>query len=128
MKCSRESIRREEIVANEAYPNLVSVRSVCVREGSVVYVTFSDGSARDIDLEPYLHGPLFDPIRLDPQLFVQVVVDPETETLTWPNGADIDPDVLYYDGDPPWSRAEDVGRDARLKGVVQSLQAYQRQP
>ncbi|MFZ1239935.1 MAG: DUF2442 domain-containing protein [Anaerolineae bacterium] len=106
---------REEIVANEEYPDLVSVRSVCVRDSSVVYVTFSDGSTRDIDLEPYLHGPLFDPIRLDPQLFAQVVVDPETETLTWPNGADIDPDVLYYDGDPPWSRAEDAENGVSYK-------------
>ena len=31
---------REEIVANEEYPDLVSVHSVCVRDSSVVYVTF----------------------------------------------------------------------------------------
>ena len=110
----------EEIVANEEYPDLVSVRSVRVCDSSVVYVTFSDGSARDIDLEPYLHGPLFDPIRLDPQLFAQVVVDPETETLTWPNGADIAPEVLYYDGNPPWSRAEEAEKDASLRSAVQS--------
>ena len=96
----------EEIVCNAQYPELVSVRSVRLRDSSVVYVTFTDGSARDIDLEPYLHGPLFDPIRQNPELLAQVYVDPETETLTWPNGADIDPDVLYYDGDPPWSKAE----------------------
>ena len=35
-----ESIMREEIVANEEYPDLVSVRSVCVRDSSAVYVTF----------------------------------------------------------------------------------------
>ena len=89
------------------YPELVSVRSVRLRESSVAYVTFTDGSARDIDLEPFLHGPLFDPIRQDPKLLAQVYVDPETETLTWPNGADIDPDVLYYGGDPPWSTAQE---------------------
>ncbi len=110
----------EEIVVNEEYPDLASVRSVRVRESSVVYVTFSDGSARDIDLESYLHGPLFDPIRLDPQLFAQVVVDPETETLTSPNGADIDPDMLYYDANPPWSRPGETGEDASLKSAVQS--------
>ncbi len=93
----------EEIIGNLQYPNVASVQSVQLRERSVVYVTFTDGSARDIDLEPYLHGPLFDPIRQDPKLLAKVYVDPETETLTWPNGADIDPDVLYYDGDPPWS-------------------------
>ena len=113
----------EEIVADEEYPDLVSVRSVLLRERSVVYVTFSDGSARDIDLEPYLHGPLFDPIRLNPELFAQVVVDPETETLTWPNGADIAPEVLYYDGNPPWSRAEEAEKDASLRSAVQSSSA-----
>ena len=97
----------EEIIGNLQYPTVASVQSVQLRERSVVYVTFTDGSARDIDLEPYLHGPLFDPIRQDPKLLAKVYVDPETETLTWPNGADIDPDVLYYDGDPPWSKPEE---------------------
>lgn len=97
----------DEIISHPQYPDLVSVRAVQLRESTVVYVTFTDGSARDIDLDPYLHGPLFDPIRQDPGLLAQVYVDPETETLTWPNGADIDPDVLYYDGDPPWSRPGD---------------------
>jgi hypothetical protein len=50
---------------------------------------------------------LFDPIRQDSELLAKVYVDPETETLTCPNGADIDPDVLYYDGDPPWSKREE---------------------
>jgi hypothetical protein len=95
------------IIGNLQYPNVASVQSVQLRERSVVYVTFTDGSARDIDLEPYLHGPLFDPIRQDPKLLAKVYVDPETETLTWPNGADIDPDVLYYDGDSPWSKPEE---------------------
>ncbi len=97
----------EEIIGNLQYPNVASVQSVQLRERSVVYVTFTDGSARDIDLEPYLHGPLFDPIRQDSELLAKVYVDPETETLTWPNGADIDPDVFYYDGDPPWSKPEE---------------------
>ena len=101
----RGFIMSEEIVYNAQYPELVSVRSVRLREGSVVYVTFTNGSARDVNLEPYLHGPLFEPIRQNPEFLAQVYVDPETETLTWPNGADIDPDVLYYEGNPPWSEA-----------------------
>lgn len=101
----------EEMISNAQYPDLVSVQSVRLRERSVVFVTFTDGSAREIDLDPYLRGPLFDPIRQNPDLLAQVYVDPETETLTWPNGADIDPDVLYYDGDPPWSQTEQAEQE-----------------
>ena len=28
---------------------------------------FSDGTERDVNLEPYLHGPIFAPIRTDEQ-------------------------------------------------------------
>jgi hypothetical protein len=31
----------------------------------------------------------------DPDLFRQVAVDPELGTIVWPNGADMDPDVLH---------------------------------
>ena len=30
-----------------------------------------------------------------PGAFAQVRVDPELGTVAWPNGADLDPDVLY---------------------------------
>ncbi|MBM3145238.1 MAG: DUF2442 domain-containing protein [Chloroflexi bacterium] len=72
----------------------------------------TNGSESDLDLEPYLYGPIFEPIRRNRKLFSLVYVDPDTETLTWPNGADIDPDVLYYDGNPPWAVEEDSVTDA----------------
>ncbi|WP_242647915.1 DUF2442 domain-containing protein [Candidatus Desulforudis audaxviator] len=31
----------------------------------------------------------------DPAFFRQVKVDPGAGTVVWPNGADLDPDVLY---------------------------------
>jgi len=31
----------------------------------------------------------------DPALFARVEVDAEAGTIVWPNGADLDPDVLY---------------------------------
>ena len=93
-------------VQNDKYPDLVCVRTVKPLDGLRVRVVFTDGSARDIDLDSYLQGPLFEPIRRSRTLFASVYVDPDTETLTWPNGADIDPDVLYYDGNPPWATEE----------------------
>ncbi len=66
--------------------------------GYVLRLGFSDGSTREIDLEPELWGPVFEPLR-DPDAFRQVAVDSELGTIVWPNGADMDPDVLHGDRD-----------------------------
>ena len=63
-------------------------------DGYVIRVMFSDGEVRDVDLTDFLDGPVFGPLH-DPQLFRSVTVDPETGTVTWPNGADLDPDAIY---------------------------------
>ncbi len=60
----------------------------------VLTVRFDDGFERTIDFEPILLGPLFGALR-DPSLFRRVRVDRDLGTLVWPNGADIDPNVLY---------------------------------
>ena len=74
---------------------MVRVRSVQVLEGFRVRLVFTDGSAKTLDLAPYLNGPMFAPLK-DPAKFREVRVDPELETIVWPNGADICPDVLYH--------------------------------
>ncbi len=69
-----------------------------------IRVRFTNGEQREIDLTPYIAtGPIFEPVRTNPAFFRSVVVD--GGTLTWSNGADIDPDVLYYGGAPPWAQA-----------------------
>ncbi len=75
---------------------MVRVKTVEVLEGFVVRLGFTDGSTKLLDLEPYLHGPIFEPLRADLNQFRAVQVDHELGTLVWPNGADIDPDVLYH--------------------------------
>jgi hypothetical protein len=86
--------------------DLVRIRGVKPLEGFLVHLEFTDGSARTVDLEPYLHGPVFAPIRDDVQFFRSVRVDPEAETIVWSNGADIDPDVLYHGWKPAWMENE----------------------
>jgi hypothetical protein len=82
---------------------LVRVQSVEPREDFIVNMHFTDGSQREINLEPYLRGPIFEPIRSSPSLFRSMRV--EEGTITWPNGADIDPDILYYGLTPSWAVA-----------------------
>jgi hypothetical protein len=56
-------------------------------------LTFDDGSERVVDFADDLWGPMGEPLR-DPAYFRQVRVDPELRTIVWPNGFDLDPDVL----------------------------------
>ena len=80
----------------------VRIRNVEVLAGHVVRLEFTDGSRKDVDLEVYLRGPVFEAIRNDPALFRAVRVDPQLGTILWENGADIDPDVLYLGLRPAW--------------------------
>ena len=64
-------------------------------------LVFDDGTMREIDLEAELWGPVFEPLRHDSELFRQVRVDEELGTIVWPNGADMDPDVLHGDAPQP---------------------------
>ncbi len=80
---------------------LVRVRYVEPLEGFMVRIEFEDGTQKQLDLEPYLRGPIFEPIRSDPAIFRSMKV--EGGAIAWNNGADIDPDVLYYDKlEPAW--------------------------
>ena len=60
----------------------------------VVWLRFRDGTAGEIDLEPVLRGPIFQPLK-DVTVFRQFFIHPEFETLAWPNGADVAPEFLH---------------------------------
>lgn len=64
-------------------------------------VRFEDGSHQRIDFLPVLEGEVFGPLQ-DLKLFNAVVLDPTFGTLTWPNGADFDPETLH-----DWPRYRD---------------------
>ena len=57
-------------------------------------VEFDDATQQSVDFEPILFGPIFGPLR-DHARFSEVELDPDFGALVWPNGADIDPMVLY---------------------------------
>ncbi len=79
---------------------MVDVTAVETIEDRTVRLWFSDGSDRVVDLSAFLWGPAFASIAAKDDLFREVRVDPEIGTITWPTGADLDPDVLHGDHEP----------------------------
>jgi|HubBroStandDraft_6_1064221.scaffolds.fasta_scaffold1324844_1 hypothetical protein len=60
-----------------------------------LHLRFEDGVEGVVDLAPHLSfRGIFEPLR-DPAYFAEVRVDAGLGTVVWPNGADLDPDVLY---------------------------------
>jgi hypothetical protein len=93
------------------------------RVGAVEYLgglqlrlTFTDGLVRELDFDPVLRGGVFAELR-DPEVFSQVAVDPVAGTITFPNGVDLDPDVLHGD------RSADDGPEPRVLGERRLEQA-----
>jgi hypothetical protein len=75
------------------HPRIVAARP---KSGFTLELTFADGWRGSVDLSPWIVGSIgvFAALR-DPAVFGQVTVDRDAGTITWPNGADLDPDVLY---------------------------------
>lgn len=87
---------------------LVRIQTVKPMRDFVVHVEFTDGTKREIDLEPYLRGKVFENIRQNPSVFRAMKVDERMSTIVWENGADIDPDVLYYGLKPAWAEEKEL--------------------
>lgn len=84
---------------SDAIPVLPRVRHAEAIADHVLRVVFYDGTVRDVDLSAELWGPMAEPLK-DPAYFAQVRVDHELGTVCWPNGFDLDPDVLHGDHAP----------------------------
>jgi hypothetical protein len=72
-------------------PRVVEVKPLPNR---CLWVRFLDGTAGTVDLAQELWGPMFEPLA-NHEVFNQVRVDPELETVVWPNSADLAPEFLY---------------------------------
>jgi len=62
-------------------------------EGYRLEVEFDDGLVKVVELEEYLFGEVFAPLK-DPRVFRQVELDRVLGTVVWPTGADFCPDFL----------------------------------
>jgi hypothetical protein len=73
----------------DAMPHVIRADYV---SGHRIRVAFDDGVVGTVDFEPWLEGPVFEPLK-DPAYFRQFFI--EGGTVTWPNGADIAPETLH---------------------------------
>ena len=101
---------------------LIRITGAQALKGFSVRLTFNDGTEKTVDLEPYFHGPIFEPLRRDPQMFQTMKVDKRMGTIVWENGADIDPDVLYHGLKSAWMESEKTAsRPYRTEPDVHSV-------
>ena len=73
-------------------PEVIAVEPI---GGYRLGVTFDDGVTGDVDVDALVRFVgVFAPLR-DETEFRRVTVDPDAGTVSWPNGANLDPLVLY---------------------------------
>jgi len=77
-------------------------------------LTFTDGLVRELDFDAVLDGGVFAPLR-EQILFAQVSLDTVAGTIAWPNGVDLDPDVLHGDHAPASSQSPVVLKEYHLR-------------
>ncbi len=81
--------------------------------GRALRLTFSDGLVRELDFTDALPGVL---AMIDDDLtFADAQVDPVAGTVCWPNGIDLDPDVLHGDQRSASAVQPHVRREYRLQ-------------
>lgn len=72
--------------------DIVDVRPL---DGYCVSLLFEDGASGEVNVATLVaFTGVFAPLQ-DRRYFRQVRVNPDLGTICWPNGADLDPDVLY---------------------------------
>lgn len=100
----------------------VRIQRVEALPGYRLRLGLSDGRTVERDLSDLLPGPDAHPDNvfrpwLDPAYFAQVFLPDDTAwpTATWPNGVDLDPDVLHGDYEPASGEGPRVLAERRLK-------------
>jgi hypothetical protein len=62
-----------------------------------IWLRFNDGTEKIVDFKQKILSEkrkIFLPLK-DPEYFRQVAFNSESDTIQWPNGADIAPETLY---------------------------------
>jgi len=72
---------------------MLHIKSARHIEAFKIWISFDDGTAGEVNLENVLKGSLFEVLK-EIEVFSKLSVDPELETVVWPNGADFAPEFL----------------------------------
>lgn len=83
--------------------------------GRVLKITFNDGVVRELDFSGALGG-ILSTIDND-STFDKARIDPNARTVSWPNGIELDPDVLHGDHPPASIPSARLIRQYQLTGT-----------
>ena len=86
---------------------LTRIRKAHALPGFRLRLELTDGSVIERAVRRWMSGPMFADIREDSKKFASVAV--EHGTVVWPNGADLCPDLLIWEGPPPFLKSNKVG-------------------
>jgi hypothetical protein len=73
---------------------LVDIVKVEVVGDHRLRITFEDATVGEVEFTDREWRGVFEPLS-DPAYFARVGVDPESGTISWPNGVDMAPEPLY---------------------------------
>ena len=76
------------------YHKLYKITNFEIVGDYTIRIEFDDATEQVIDFKPVLYGQMWGPLK-DLNFFNKVELDPVAQTLTWPNGADFDPETLH---------------------------------
>ncbi len=88
-----KSAKKEEITKNKTTKIMLHLTGAKYIEDYKIWVAFDDNSQGIVDLSRHLKGEIFKPLK-NKKNFAKVKFDPESETIAWPNGADLAPEFL----------------------------------
>ena len=77
---------------------IIGVKEVEYIQNFKLRVIFDNTVKKMVDLENYLDGEIFEPLK-NIEYFKQVKVDKDIATICWDNGADFSPEFLYEIGE-----------------------------
>jgi hypothetical protein len=78
---------------------MLRITAVTALEDSWLRLTLNDGQVIERYVGEAIWGVVFKAVRTDPAVFAAAYID--SGAVSWPGGADLDPEVTIWGGPPP---------------------------